>query len=528
MDFGSIKNSQTGSASSIVYAPVDITSVPTNNTFQPTQQVVSTNSITPSPAPLRNSFKAIPSDSFVANDKDANVINPFEINIQSNAQRTNEVPATSTTNKSTIISDDTDKGNQNSAAAIKERDLFQPIAKAIASGENTIVDLLDAVVKEAYLAKASDIHIEATENFVVIRYRIDGLLRDMSALDKELQESLIFRIKVAAKLRTDEHFAPQDGKIRFQMDNIFLDTRVSVLPTTKGEKIVMRLLSKDDKNLDLSSLGLAGKDLEKVRRSYVKPHGMILATGPTGSGKTTTLYSILSNLNSREKNITTIEDPVEYDIDGVNHIQINPKADLTFANGLRSILRQDPDIVMVGEIRDRETAKIAINAAMTGHLLLSTLHTNDAVTTIPRLIDMGIEPFLVASTVNVIVAQRLARKLCAKCKQQHLISIEDMEAIQLARPDIAVFFGVDETVYSPKGCMECNFVGYKGRVGLYEVLEMNENLRKLVVDKTKSVDDIYAQARENGLVLIVEDGVNKVKQGITSINELQRVTAIKE
>lgn len=448
--------------------------------------------------------------------KDTKPLNPFEFKIEK--KDVSEEPAYEELSKKETIfqGDELNTG------------LFKDTLKEIVTGRKTIVQFLDEIVGMAFNLKSSDVHIEPAEKKVYLRFRIDGLLRDISSFDKALHDNLVSRIKVAAKLRTDEHFAPQDGKIRFIIDNISLDTRISILPTTKGEKVVMRLLSKSDKNLDLESLGLEGEYLEKVKKSYQKPHGMILATGPTGSGKTTTLYSILSNLNSREKNITTIEDPVEYDIDGVNHIQINPKADLTFANGLKSILRQDPDIVMVGEIRDAETAKIAINAAMTGHLLLSTLHTNDAITTIPRLIDIGIEPFLVASTVNLVIAQRLARKLCQNCKVLHTITKEDLENLTLVRPDIAAILKVGENVYESKGCDECGAIGFKGRIGLYEVLEIKESLRKLIVDKTKTLDDVFAEARKEGLVLIVEDGIQKVRQGLTSISELQRVTAIKE
>lgn len=411
--------------------------------------------------------------------------------------------------------------------AQQSEDIYQKFSKEIASGNANVVDFLNAIAIHAQENKASDIHIEPHEKFLSIRYRIDGLLRDIASIDVDIAKSLIFRIKVAAKLRTDEHFAPQDGKIRFLIKETYMDTRVSILPTSKGEKVVLRLLSKD-MSFDLDQLGLEGNDLLKVQRSYSKPYGMILATGPTGSGKTTTLYAILRKLNSREKNITTLEDPVEYDLEGVNHIQINSKADLTFASGLRSILRQDPDIIMVGEIRDGITAKIAINAAMTGHLLLSTLHTNDAVTTIPRLIDMGVEPYLVGSTVNVVIAQRLTRKLCDECKKSHVLTREDIKQITLRRPDIGTLMNEGETVFLPVGCEKCRGIGYKGRIGLYEILEVDEALRDMIYDKTKSLDDIYKQARKAGLVLIVEDGAKKVKEGKTSINELERVTAIKE
>lgn len=405
----------------------------------------------------------------------------------------------------------------------------ETLRKKIIAKELSTVELVEAIVKLAYLMKASDIHIEPTEKTVRIRYRIDGILREIAVLDKEMEESLIFRIKVASKLRTDEHFAPQDGKIRFNFSEDYkLDTRISILPVSKGEKVVIRLLSQDNRMITLEDLGLEGHDLTVVTKGYQKPHGMILCTGPTGSGKTTLLYSILKILNSPERNITTIEDPVEYDLEGVNHIQVNVKADLTFANGLRSILRQDPDIVMVGEIRDKETAKIAINAAMTGHLLLSTLHTNDAITTIPRLTDMGIEPFLVANTVNVVVAQRLARRLCPKCKDESSISNEMLKELALSRPDIATLMNVDDTIYNPVGCEDCSNTGYKGRTGLYEVLEVNESIRRLIVDPTKSLDDIFALARKQGLMLIVEDGVKKLKAGTTSLEELIRVTALKE
>jgi len=346
-------------------------------------------------------------------------------------------------------------------------------------------------------------------------------------IDKTLEESLIFRIKVASKLRTDEHFAPQDGKIRFIFGDRKLDTRISILPTTMGEKVVIRLLSQDDKSFDLKDLGVNEKDLIVIEKSYRKPFGMILSTGPTGSGKTTTLYSILQHLNSPEINITTIEDPVEYDIEGVNHIQINPKAKLTFASGLRSILRQDPNVIMVGEIRDKETARIAINAALTGHLVLSTLHTNDAITTIPRLIDMGIEPFLVASTVNLVVGQRLARKLCQHCKQAFTLDAQMVNYIQKLRPDFSSLLKEGETLYREVGCAECGGTGFKGRIGLYEVLEVTEPIRKIIIESS-NFDDIFAAARKQGLVLMLEDGVNKLRTGLISATEIMRITALKE
>ncbi|MFQ5492690.1 MAG: GspE/PulE family protein [Candidatus Dojkabacteria bacterium] len=408
---------------------------------------------------------------------------------------------------------------------VKDKDKIENISTE--KGPVNIIELLDSIVYDALKRKASDIHMEPRENDLVVRYRIDGILQEVLTIDKNLEQALTFKIKVSAKLRTDEHFAPQDGRIRFVFDKKKLDTRISVLPITKGEKVVIRLLTSEGRSFELQDLGLVDKDLEIVQKSFRKPYGMILAVGPTGSGKTTSLYSILKILNSRDVNITTIEDPVEYDLEGVNHIQINTKANLTFATGLRSILRQDPDIIMVGEIRDKETARIAINAALTGHLVLSTLHTNDAVTTIPRLIDMGVEDFLVASTVNVVMAQRLARKLCDECKEEFVLSKRDLEELAKMRPDIASFLKANEKLYHEVGCDKCGDTGFKGRIGLYEVFEMTEEIRRLINDEANT-DDIFNQARKQGLTLIVEDGIKKLRAGITSISELIRVTALKE
>lgn len=403
----------------------------------------------------------------------------------------------------------------------------QAMTAAASINTQDIAVLLETLIVKAYQLKSSDIHIEPTEHYLVVRYRIDGMLREAFMFDKKIEEALLFKIKVEAQIRTDEHFAPQDGKIRFSIEGIPVDARISIIPTTKGEKVVIRLLAQQGNTLTLEQLGIAGEDLEHIRKSYEKPYGMILAVGPTGSGKTTTLYTILSLLNSRERNITTIEDPVEYDIDGVNHIQVNVKANMTFATGLRAILRQDPDIVMVGEIRDTETARIAINAAMTGHLVLSTLHTNDSVTTIPRLEDMGIEPYLVASTVNVVIAQRLVRKLCDKCKQQYKVTSEEHSHIAKVRPDIASEFKVGDTLYIKNGCEFCSQTGYKGRVGLYEVLEITEKLRRIISERG-TVDDIFEAARKLGLRLIVENGIDKVRVGLTDFDELIRVTTLRE
>lgn len=409
----------------------------------------------------------------------------------------------------------------------KSEKKIQTIERPKDGSELNVVELINYIVKQAIKAKTSDVHIEPHENVVVVRFRIDGILKDVLQIGKDVQESLLFRIKVAAKLRTDEHFAPQDGRIRFVIDNKKIDTRISLLPTSAGEKVVMRLLVKEGKSFSFTSLGMSEKDQLVVEKSYNRPYGMILAVGPTGSGKTTSLYAILQQLNSREVNITTVEDPVEYSIDGVNHIQVNNKASLTFASGLRSILRQDPDIIMIGEIRDSETANIAINAALTGHLVLSTLHTNDSISTIPRLIDMEVEPFLVASTLNIIIAQRLSRKLCENCKKEYTISEEEFVHFQKMRPDIAELLKAGETAYKEVGCDACGDSGFMGRVGLFEILEITEKIRRMISER-ENVDDIFEVARENGMKLIVEDGVNAIKNGVTSVEEIMRVTALKQ
>lgn len=393
-------------------------------------------------------------------------------------------------------------------------------------GDINIGALLEELVKKALEQKASDIHIEPQEKETIVRYRIDGILHAVRTIKKEIESALIFKIKVASKLRTDEHFAPQDGRIRFEFGDKPLNTRISILPTSKGEKVVMRLLTEEGKSFALADLGFRPQELEALEKNYVKPFGMIVATGPTGSGKTTTLYAILKILNSPEKNVTTIEDPVEYDIEGVNHVHVNPKADLTFSTGLRSILRQDPDIMMVGEIRDNETARIAVNSAMTGHLVLSTIHTNDAITTIPRFVDMGVEPYLVAATLNLIIAQRLARKLCENCKKKEKITKEKHDEISRFRKDIATLLKVGDEMHVAVGCDKCSN-GYKGRVGLYEVLELNREMRESISSNTNT-DNLYELARKQGFKIIVEDGVEKIKEGLLDVSELIRVTALRE
>src|SRR3990167_5535026 len=398
------------------------------------------------------------------------------------------------------------------------------IRTATSVDEAPIAKIVDLLIAYAYRDKASDIHIEPEEKNSLVRFRIDGILHDVLYVDKKLHDRIVTRIKVLSRLRTDEHLSAQDGKMRMEIDEENLDIRISMIPITEGEKVVMRLLSSRFRQFSLQDLGMNDKDLTKVTSAINKSYGMILSTGPTGSGKTTTVYSILKIVNTREKNITTIEEPVEYRIKGVNQIQVNPKTNLTFANGLRSILRQDPNVIFVGEIRDSETAGIAVNAALTGHLVLSTLHTNDAATALPRLIDMHVEPFLVASTVNVIIAQRLVRKICEYCKVPS--SINRANILKNIPPEILQkHFGEQENIqaHEGKGCKACHFTGYQGRVGIFEVLEMSEKIKKLIVEKNDS-DVITKEAVALGMTTMVNDGLEKVTKGITTIEEVLRVT----
>lgn len=390
----------------------------------------------------------------------------------------------------------------------------------------SITRIVDLLIDYAYQDKASDIHIEPQENTSLVRFRIDGILHDMLYFPKNLHDRIITRIKVLSRLRTDEHLSAQDGKMRVQLEEENLDIRVSIIPIADGEKAVLRLLSSKSRQYSLLNLGMSEQDLKKVTAAFNKSFGMMLSTGPTGSGKSTSIYSILKILNTREKNITTIEDPVEYRIKGVNQIQVNTKTNLTFASGLRSILRQDPNVIFVGEIRDIETAGIAVNAALTGHLVLSTLHTNDAATALPRLTDMKIEPFLVASTVNVIIAQRLIRKICETCKVSLTIGRTDF-AKNLPVDVVKKHFGDKKEIriYKGNGCKTCHFTGYSGRVGIFEVLEISKEIRKLITEKADS-DIILKQATNEGMTTMLDDGLEKVIRGTTTIEEVMRVTKI--
>jgi type IV pilus assembly protein PilB len=352
----------------------------------------------------------------------------------------------------------------------------------------------------------------------MIRFRIDGVLRDILSLPKTIHSAIVARIKILSELKIDEHRIPQDGRFKFKINENYIALRVSILPAFFGENIVLRILAESARAQSLEELGLSGHNLELVKRNIKKPHGMILVTGPTGSGKTTTLYSVLNILISTEVKICTVEDPVEYGVKRVNQIQINPAAGLTFAAGLRALLRHDPDIIMVGEIRDKETTEMAIHSALTGHLVLSTIHTNDAAGTIPRLIDMGAEGFLVASTTNLIIAQRLVRKICANCIEPYTISEEMMTYFRpfMENQELTNKF------YHGKGCVECNYKGYKGRVGIFEILEVNEEIREMIT-KNVSADDLAKIAKKNGMIPLIRDGIYKANGGITSVEEVMRV-----
>lgn len=389
-----------------------------------------------------------------------------------------------------------------------------------------VVKLVDDIFSYAYTNHASDVHIEPEDKEIKIRFRIDGILYDVLTLSKGILELIVTRIKILAKLRTDESRSAQDGKIIAKVEGEKVDIRVSIVPITHGEKVVMRLLSSKGKQFSLEDLGMKDRDLKIVGKAAKRPYGMILSTGPTGSGKTTTLYALIKLLNSRNINICTIEDPVEYDLEGINQIQVNPKTNLTFAQGLRSLLRQDPDVIMVGEIRDEETAGIAVNSAMTGHLVLSTLHTNDASTSLPRLLDMKIEPFLVASTVNIIIAQRLLRKICMKCIVSYTLTDKEVEDLK-SEININKFLATDKIsdvrFYKGKGCKSCNGSGYSGRIGIFEVLEITDDIKELIMARADN-EQIKKKAIEAGMTTMFEDGFAKAIAGKTTLEEIFRVT----
>lgn len=386
-------------------------------------------------------------------------------------------------------------------------------------GKVSIIKLVENIIEQAGSCRASDIHIDPQNQNLRVRFRVDGVMQEFHAIPKNFHQEIISRVKILAGMRTDEHQAAQDGRFRMLLlDGHSVDVRVSITPTYHGENAVLRLLSDKAEDFSLQALGFSPGNCEKIQAAIKKPYGMILATGPTGTGKTTTLYTLLKELNTPEVSIVTIEDPIEYAMDGIEQIQVNPRTSLTFANGLRSILRQDPNIIMVGEIRDNETAGLAVNTALTGHLVLSTLHTSDAATTLPRLLDMKIESYLIASTVNAAIGQRLLRKVCPACKEQFKITAAQAKSLIKIFPLIKI----EDNFYKGVGCETCGQSGYSGRIGAHEVLTPGPEIREAVLRK-KPAGDIRKLAISLGMVTMLEDALTKAQSGLTTLEEVLRM-----
>lgn len=395
-----------------------------------------------------------------------------------------------------------------------------------AAAQLPIVGIVDNILSYAIASRASDIHIEILEEATFIRYRIDGILYEVMSVTKTIHPAVAARIKLLAGLKIDEHFAPQDGRFRYQIGNQTVDVRVSVMPTFYGEKIEMRLLDAAQKPLSLEDLGMSADDAKKVADNIKKAYGMIISSGPTGSGKTTTLYALMNMLNRPQVNVTTIEDPIEYNMRYVNQTQINAQAGITFASGLRALLRQDPNIIMVGEIRDAETAEIAVQSALTGHLLLSSLHTNDAPTAVPRFFDLKIPPFLVSSVLNMVVAQRLVRKICSSCTYSYEADPNIQEVVNAQLRDLGIKIDkikIQKTLYRGKGCSVCGMTGYRGRLGIYEVMEINEKMRSFIASPDFGLEKFRELTRESGMKTMFEDGLQKVELAQTTLEEVLRV-----
>ncbi|MBN1319705.1 MAG: Flp pilus assembly complex ATPase component TadA [Thermoleophilia bacterium] len=406
------------------------------------------------------------------------------------------------------------EGEDDEPSNVELRDIREQVDAA------PVVKLVNGIMARAADEGASDIHFEPRAKDLLIRFRQDGVLQEIMAIPKRLQPGVVSRLKIMADLDIAERRIPQDGRIGLVVGGKPIDMRVASLPTVYGEKIVIRLLDRSNVMLRLEQLGFSDQALSRYTRSFSKPYGAILVTGPTGSGKSTTLYATLNILNTPEKNIITVEDPVEYRLGGINQVQINPKAGLSFASGLRSILRCDPDIIMVGEIRDRETALIAVESALTGHLVLSTLHTNNAPGALSRLTEMGVEPFLTASAVDCVIAQRLARKLCEYCREEYPTTREMLE--RLGYPEDVVDRYKEITLHRATGCARCNNTGYKGRLGIYEIMPVSEAIQRLIVER-KSADEILRVADAEGMMTLRQDGLQRVLQGVTSVEEISRV-----
>ncbi|HEY6867351.1 MAG TPA: type IV-A pilus assembly ATPase PilB, partial [Candidatus Eisenbacteria bacterium] len=411
------------------------------------------------------------------------------------------------------------KGMEEELAVVEEDDAAEAEAGIAGADEAPIVKLVNSLIADAVRKGASDIHIEPYEKSMRVRFRIDGVLQEMMAPPFKFKAAILSRLKIMAELDIAERRIPQDGRIKIKVLNRTIDLRVSSLPTIFGEKIVMRILDKANLNIDLEKLGFEPRSMRELTTAIANPYGMVLVTGPTGSGKTTTLYSALSRVNTPEVNVMTAEDPVEYNLDGINQVLVNDDVGLSFAAALKAFLRQDPNIIMVGEIRDLDTASIAVKAALTGHLVLSTLHTNDAPSAIGRLVDMGIEPFLVASSVQLVLAQRLVRRVCASCKRPIELNAEVLRELQLdpAEAKKATFF-------EGAGCVECNNTGYRGRQGVYEVLSLTPQIRDLVLDRA-SAGEIKKLAIEQGMLTLRRDALEKLKRGLTTVEEVLKETA---
>lgn len=393
------------------------------------------------------------------------------------------------------------------------------VPKEIKAEEAPIIKLVNTIVSQAQRDGASDVHVSPEKDKVIVRYRVDGILREVDHYPKELHSGVVSRIKVISNLDIAESRMPQDGRVRMEFENQPLDLRVSIMPTVHGENLVIRLLNLQGAVLPLEKLGMNKENLTVFRETITKPYGILLITGPTGSGKTTTLYAALNQVNNAEKNIVTIEDPVEYQLPLVRQIQVNAKVNLTFANGLRSILRQDPDIIMVGEIRDKETADISIQAALTGHFVFSTLHTNDAASAFTRLLDMGVEPFLVASTVTCVIAQRLVRTICSECKGAYPMTEGELNSLK----SMSGTGKMPAKIYRGKGCLNCKQTGYRGRSGIFEVITPNADIRRMALAKSSN-EEIKRKAVELGMRTLREDGFEKIVAGVTTIEEVIRAT----
>ncbi|MCK4591749.1 MAG: type II secretion system ATPase GspE, partial [Candidatus Latescibacteria bacterium] len=388
---------------------------------------------------------------------------------------------------------------------------------SIEADDAPVVKLVNLILLQALEQRATDIHIEPREKALSIRFRVDGALMEVNSPPKKMQSAIISRVKILSDLDIAERRLPQDGRCRIRVGQKHIDIRVSTLPTIHGEKVVMRLLDKANLFEDLEKLGLESGEQEKFVGAIERPHGMLLVTGPTGSGKTTTLYTALRYINSSDKNIITVEDPVEYELEGINQVHVKPEIGLSFANALRSILRQDPDVLMIGEIRDLETAKIAVQSALTGHLVFSTLHTNDAVSSVTRLVDMGVEPYLIVSCLNMVIAQRLVRRICPHCKVEYTPSLKTLKYLE---PEI----GKENELkyYKGAGCKHCAGIGYHGRMAVYEILQMDSEIAELIAKGT-SENQLQKKAREKGMVTLLSSGIDKVKQELTTVEEVLRV-----